>query len=173
MDSRSKKTLSVDLDGNCGFQSPIIDSQTGKVYATSDALTLYAITQDGRVQWTLKQACKNDRFSVYPLPNDDLIVACTNQALYTLRGGKPLWTATLGASGGWSWSGMMLDGSGSIYVGARGPAPSTDLIAFDKLGRQVWKVSTGKPSEDAKPLGFDTQGRLYVSVSHRIVSLSQ
>jgi len=116
MDSRSKKTWSVDLDGNCGIQSPIIDSQTGNIYATSDALTLYAITQDGRVQWTVKQACKDDRFSVYPLPNGNLIVACTNQALYTLRGGKPLWTATLGASGGWSWSDMMSDGSGSIYV---------------------------------------------------------
>ena len=171
-DSRWKKVWTVDLDGNCGGQSPSIAPQTGNVYASSDAGTLYAITRDGQLLWTVKQACRKSRVRVYPLSNDDLIVACSDQPLYSLQGGKPLWTATIGASGGWSWSDVMIDGSGNIYVGAEGPSVMTELTALDKSGKQIWKVSAGTTTMP-KPVGFDTLGRLYVSVSERIVSLSQ
>ena len=167
-----KKTWTVDIDGNCGYQDPTVDPQTGTIYASSDARTLYAITRDGQVLWTLKQACKDSRMSVYPLLNNDLIVACPNQALFSLRAGKPLWTATFGGSGGWSWSEIIADSAGTIYVGAEGSSPTTELVAFDKSGAQLWKVSTGS-TYMPKPVGFDSQGRLYVTVSERIVSLSQ
>ena len=172
VNSRSKNSWSVDLDGNCGSQEPIIDPQTGNIYASSDARTLYAITQDGQVLWSVKQACKDSSFNVYPSSNEDLVVACRNQALYSLRGGKPLWTATLGASGGWSWSNIVSDGSGSIYLGGEGPSIAYQLIALDKSGKQIWKVSAGT-TYVPQPVGFDSQGRLYVTVSERIVSLSQ
>jgi outer membrane protein assembly factor BamB len=124
------------------------------------------------VLWTVKQACREDRFIVRPLSNDDLIVACANQALYSLREGKTLWTSTLGASGGWwSWSDIMSDSSGSIYVGAEGAGVRYELTALDKSGSQIWTFPTGMMS--VRPVGFDTQGRLYVSVEERIVSLSQ
>ena len=135
-DARSRKNWTVDLDGNCGHD-PVIAPQSGNIYASSDARTLYAITRDGQVLWTVKQACKDSGFIVHPLSNDDLIVACANQPLYALRGGKPLWTATLGASGGWSWSDIMSDGSGNIYLGGEGRALMTQLIALDKSGRQI------------------------------------
>jgi TIR domain-containing protein len=172
VNSRSKNSWSVDLDGNCGSQAPTIAPQTGNIYASSDARTLYAITPNGQVLWSVKQACKDSRFNVYPSSNDDLIVACSNQPLYSLRGGKPLWTATLGASGGWSWSNIVSDGSGSIYLGGEGPSIANQLIALDKSGKQIWKVSAGA-TYVPQPAGFDAQGRLYVTVSERIVSLSQ
>jgi len=168
MDSRSKKIWSVDLDGNCG---PIVVPQTGNIYASSDARTLYAITRDGKVLWTVKQACNSNFFDLYPSSNDDLIVACTKQALYSLREGKPLWTAAPGGSGDWYWSKIIFDGSGSIYLGGQSPSVF-QLMALDKSGRQIWKFSAGT-IDMPKPVGFDTQGRLYVSVSERIVSLSQ
>jgi TIR domain len=171
-DSRLRKTWTVDLDGNCGGQNPVIAPQTGNIYASSDARTLYAITRDGRVLWSVKQACRDSSFNVYPSSNDDLVVACRNQALYSLREGKPLWTAALGASGGWFWSEIVSDGSGSIYLGGEGPAPIFQLIALDKSGKQIWKVLAGTVSLP-QPVGFDSQGRLYVSVSERIVCLSQ
>jgi TIR domain-containing protein len=173
VNSRAKNSWSVDLDGNCGSQDPIVVPQTGNIYASSDAGTLYSITRDGQVLWSVKQACKDSSFKVYPSSNDDLVVACRNQALYSLRGGKPLWTATLGASGGWSWSDIVSDGSGSIYLGGEGSSITTyQLIALDRSGKQVWKVSAGS-TYLPKPAGFDSQGRLYVTVSERIVCLSQ
>ena len=45
-------------------------------------------------------------------------------------------------------------------------------MALDKSGRQIWKVSAGM-TYMPKPAGFDSHGRLYVTVSERIVSLSQ
>jgi hypothetical protein len=170
MDSRSKKTWTVDLDGNCGDRDSFVVPQTGNIYASSDARTVYAITRDGQVLWTLKQACKDNRFILHPLSNNDLVVACTNQAVYAVREGKPLWTAALGASGGWSWSDIVSDGSASIYLGGEGP--TYQLIALDKSGRQIWKVPAGTTYKP-QPVGFDAQGRLYVTVSERIVSLSQ
>jgi hypothetical protein len=87
-------------------------------------------------------------------------------------GGKPLWTAILGAPSGWYWLHMVSDSSGNIYVGAKGPPLMTELTALDKSGKQMWKIwsgTTGLPS----PIGFDAQGRRYVYVSERIVALSR
>jgi outer membrane protein assembly factor BamB len=172
MDAQFKRTWSVDLDGNCGSQSPSVAPKTGDIYASSDAGTLYAMTRDGRPLWTVKQACRNSDVEVYPLLNDELMVACSHQPLYSLREGKPLWTMPAGAAADWSWSTPLFDGSGNIYVGAAGPSAMTELIALDKSGNQIWEVPAGTVSKPI-PVGFDTQGRLYVSVAERIVSLSR
>ena len=66
MDARSKKTWTVDLDGNCGDRDSFVVPQTGNIYASSDARTVYAITRDGQVLWTLKQACNSNFFDLYP-----------------------------------------------------------------------------------------------------------
>jgi hypothetical protein len=170
IDSRGEKTWAVDLDGECGH--PTITPQTGNIYVSSDALTLYALTRDGQVLWTVKQACKEDMTGLYPLPNDDLIVSCRNQPLYLLREGKSLWTATLGAPSGWVWTNIVSDGAENIYVSAKGPPLMTDLTALDKSGKQMWKISSGTTGLPT-PIGFDAQGRLYVYVSERIVALSR
>jgi TIR domain/PQQ-like domain len=172
MDSHGKKTWAVELDGNCGNESPSATSQTGNIYASSDALTLYGITRDGRLLWTVKGACRKSDVNLYPLPNDDLIVSCTDQPLYALREGKPLWTIAQSAVEGLFWSEIMYDASESIYVGVEGRSVMTELVALNKFGNQVWKLSSGTPTMP-KPVGFDAQGRLYVNVSERIVSLSQ
>ncbi len=171
-DSRGKQTWAVDLDGNCGIQDPTVDPQTENIYVSSDVRTLYAITRDGRLLWTVKQACKKYAANVYPLPGDELIVNCREQPLYALQEGKPLWTTTVGASEGRLWSETMFDGSGRVYVGAEGTSGMTELTALDKSGKPVWKVPTGTMNMPS-PLGFDSQGRLYVSASDRVVSLSQ
>jgi hypothetical protein len=170
--NHSRTAWSVDLDGNCVSQDPVFSHQTGNLYASSDAGTLYAISRDGRVLWSLKEACKDDRVDVYLMPNEDLIVSCSKQPLYALREGKTLWTVSDGTSGG---SDVISDGSGNIYVGASAPgrSPSSDLAAFDKLGKAKWRVSSGT-YEMPKPVGFDAQGRIYVILGDSIiVSLSQ
>jgi hypothetical protein len=166
-----RRTWSVDLDGNCGVQDPTFDSPTGNLYASSDAGTLYAISRDGRVLWSVKGACKDSRVNVYPTPNGDVIVSCSKQPLYALRDGKTLWTVSDGTSGG---SEVISDKSGNIYFGAsaQGHSPSSDLAAFDKSGKPKWRVSSGT-FEMPEPVGFDAQGRMYVIVGERIMSLSQ
>jgi TIR domain len=167
-----KRTWAVDLDGNCGSQSPSVAPQTGNIYVASDARTLYAMTRDGRPLWTVKQACRKSDVSLYPLPNDEVVVACSDQPLYALRDGKPLWRTTVGGSGDSYWSAIIFDGSGNIYFGAQGGSNMNELIALDKSGNQIWRVPAGTVGKPI-PVGFDAQGRLYVSVSERIVSLSQ
>jgi outer membrane protein assembly factor BamB len=171
-DSRGKKIWTVDLDGNCGSQSPTAAPEPGNIYAASDAHTLYAMSREGRLLWTVKQACKKSDVSVNPRRSDELIVACRDQPLYSLRDGKPLWISNLAASEGWRWSEPMFDSSGNIYLGAEGPSAKTELTALNKSGKQVWKV-TGGTFSMPEPIGFDAQGRLYVTVSEQIVSLSQ
>ena len=171
MDSRGKMIWAIDLDGNCGSQSPATLPLAGNIYASSDARTVYGIARDGRLVWTVKQACRKNLQGVYPMPNDELIVACRDEPLYALREGKPLWTSTIGVAEASSWSEPIFDGSGNLYVGAEGSNPMTELTALDKSGKQIWRLSamTTTPS----PAGFDSQGRLYVVVSDKIVSLSQ
>jgi outer membrane protein assembly factor BamB len=171
LDSRGKRSWTVDIDGNCGSQTPPL-GQSGTIYSSSDARTLYAISRDGRVLWTVPQACKKGDVTVYPLPPNDLIVTCNDQPLYSLHDGKPGWTAMVGAAKGWFWSGILTDGSGNVYVGAEGPSIKGELIALDKSGKQIWNVSAGS-SFKLSPVGFDAQGRLYVSDSERIVCLSK
>ena len=170
-DSHGKITWAIDLDNNCGNQSPTTLPPAGNIYASSDARTVYAIARDGRLVWTVKHACKKDLQGIYPMPNDELIVACREEPLYALREGKPLWTSTISASEASSWSEPIFDGSGNVYVGAEGSNAMTELTALDKSGKQVWRLSamTRMPS----PAGFDSQGRMYVVVSDRIVGLSQ
>jgi hypothetical protein len=95
-------------------------------------------------------------FSAYPLPDDELIVACEGQPLYAFREGRPLWTSAIIASG---LSEPIFDGSGNIYVGN---------VALNKSGKQIWKLSAG-----FSPVGFDSQGRLYGLGQGGIVSLSR
>ena len=172
MDSRGKQSWSVDLDGNCSSNPVSIAPATGNVYSSSDARTLYAMDRNGQLLWTLKDACKKDSVPVNPLLNDDLLVACRDQPLYALRKGKPLWTATIGTSGRSSWSDSIFDGAGNIYLGAEGSSPLTELTALDRTGKQIWTLATGTV-EMPEPAGFDAQGRLYVSVSQQVVTLSQ
>jgi hypothetical protein len=171
LDSRGKLTWAMDLDGNCGSQSPAALPPSGNIYASSDVGTIYAFTRGGRLLWTVKQACRKGLVGVYPLLQDELMVACREQPLYSLREGRPLWTSTIGASET-SMSEPMFDGSGNIYVGAEGPSAMTILTALDKSGHQIWKLSAGAMMMP-NPVGFDIQGRLYVAVSDHIVSLSQ
>lgn len=171
MSAGGRKTWSVDLDGNCGSQGPVSLGEDANIYAASDARTLYSITPAGQLQWKVEQACKKSDVYLHPLPFDDLIVACRDQPLYCLRGGKPRWTFTMGATEGWSWSNMISDKSGTIYVGAEGPSVITELAAVNDSGKPIWKLPGG--SRDAPtPVGFDPQGRLYVYVAGRIVCLS-
>jgi outer membrane protein assembly factor BamB len=162
----------IDLDGNCSKPLPIFDPLTGNVYTSSDARTLYAIARDGRILWDVKQACKNGPVSVYPILNNEVVIACDNQALYSLRDGKLLWTSTLETTAGNFWSEVVFDGAGNIYAGAEETTPMPDLRAFDKSGKQLWKISTGNINKPS-PIGFDSQGRLYVVVKGHVVSLSQ
>lgn len=171
LDSRGKQTWAVDLDGNCGSQSPTALPPLGNIYASSDLDTIYAFTRDGRLLWTVKQACGKGLVGVYPLLQDELMVACRDQPLYSLRQGKPLWTSSIGASQ-MSLSEPVFDGSGNIYIGIEDPSAMTVLAALDKSGSQIWKLSAGGMTMP-NPVGFDIQGRLYVAVSDHIVSLSQ
>ncbi len=168
---------SVDLDGNCGQQDPIAGTQTGTVYVSSDAGTLYGISADGHVRWSVKQACKDASYKVYPVLNDDVVVACPHEDLYALRGGKPLWTASLGAPADWSWEGIRYDAAGNLYLGGDGPPEvgymrTAHLISLDKEGKPRWTVPAGSYN-DPEPAGFDDQGRLYVLIAGHLVVLSQ
>ena len=171
MSAGGREAWSVDLDGNCGYQSPVFLGEGGNVYATSDARTLYSITPAGQVLWKVEQACKKSEVYVHPLPFDDLIVVCRDESLYCLRRGKPRWTFTMDATSAWSWSNTISDKSGNIYVGAQGPSAVTQLAAVNDSGKLIWKVPSGTTSTPS-PVGFDPQGRLYVSVAGRIVCLS-
>lgn len=172
MDSKGKKPWEIDLDGNCGNPEPAFDPLTGNIYASSDARTLYAIAGDGRVLWDEKQACKDSSVAVYPIPDNEVIVACDHEPLYLLRDGKKLWASTMEVTSGNTWSEAVFDGSGNIYAGAEETSPFPDLRSFDKNGKQRWKISTGTIRK-ASPIGFDVQGRLYVSVGEQLVSLSR
>jgi hypothetical protein len=166
-----RNTWSVDLDGNCGSQSPVLAGEGGNIYATSDARTLYSISPAGQVLWKVEQACKKSDVYVHTLPFDDLVVACSDQSLYCLRKGKPRWTFMMDSSSGWSWSNTIFDKSGNIYVGAEGSSAITQLASVNDSGKLIWKVSGGT-TFTPMPIGFDPQGRLYVSVAGRIVCLS-
>jgi outer membrane protein assembly factor BamB len=154
--SGSDRRWAFELDGNCGSQQPTALPSTGNIYAFSDLGTLYAITRDGRLAWSVQQACKSGYAHGYPLPDDELIVACENGPIHTFRKGSALWTAAIFASGDPE---PIFDGSGNIYFGN---------TALDKSGKQVWKLSAA-----FTPVGFDSQGRLYGSVEGDIVSLSR
>ncbi len=171
LDSRGKRSWTVDLDGNCGSQTPPL-GQSGTIYSSSDARTLYAISQNGRVLWTVPQACRKGDVTVYPLPPDDLIVSCSDQPLYSLHEGKVRWTAAVGDAKGWFWSNVLSDGSGNVYVGAEGGSTREELMALDQSGKPIWNLPAGSSSKTS-PVGFDAQGRLYVSVSDRIVCLTK
>jgi outer membrane protein assembly factor BamB len=75
------------------------------------------------------------------------------------------------ATSGWAWSNTISDKSGNVYVGAEGSSTTTQLAAVNDSGKLIWKVSGGT-SLMPRPIGFDPQGRLYVSVEGRIVCLS-
>ena len=172
MSAGGRKTWSVDLDGNCGSQSPVSLEEGGNIYATSDARTLYSITPAGQLLWKVEQACKKSDVYVHPLPVDDLIVICRDQSLYCLRGGKPRWTFAMDATEGWSWWNTISDKSGTIYVGAEGPSAMTQLAAVNDSGKLIWKAPGGIRGSPPAPVGFDPQGRLYVNAGGRIVCLS-
>jgi outer membrane protein assembly factor BamB len=169
--SAGRNTWSVDLDGNCGSQSLVPAVEGGNVYATSDARTLYAISPAGQVLWKAEQACKKSDVYIHPLPIDDVVVACSDQSLYCLRKGKLRWTFMMDSSSEWSWSNTIFDKSGNIYVGMEGSSAITQLASVNDSGKLMWKVPGGA-TFTPMPIGFDPQGRLYVSVAGRIVCLS-
>ena len=75
------------------------------------------------------------------------------------------------SSSEWSWSNTVFDKSGNIYVGSEGSSAMAQLASVNDSGKLAWTVPSGT-TVMPMPIGFDPQGRLYVSVAGRIVCLS-
>jgi hypothetical protein len=135
MSANGRKTWSLDLDGNCGSQGPVLAEDSHKIYATSDAHTLYSISPAGQVLWQVEQACKKSEVYIHPLPSDDVVVACSDQSLYCLRGGNPRWTFMMDGTSGWSWSNTVSDKSGNIYYWSGRPLCGHATSSRQRLGQ--------------------------------------
>jgi serine/threonine protein kinase len=169
---KNKHTLSgpqgdLDLDDNC------LSVEVGpekRIYVATDAPQILAVSKQGHIEFKYNAPCPAAK--MIPALANQLIFACKDQSIHTLRGASEIWKRNTQAV----IESLRTDAAGTVYYDDKQNGEKGYLHAIDSEGKDLWTVEIPRSAEGAITFGGDRRmyffQNIYYSDSSHLIYLS-